>query len=117
MVACSFAGIHHQAKNSTGPDSVSRLLGSQAFTTLARMVRQRRRMDVALSGHASKLESVREIHPSSSLQFRRFASHTHPMFVLAMPRSSSCILTAVPSWETVHPKEMRYLTWPVFSGT
>ena len=37
---CAVIGIHHQAKNSAGRDAVSRLLGSQAFTALARMVMQ-----------------------------------------------------------------------------
>lgn len=37
---CAVVGIHHHAKNSAGRDAVSRLLGSQAFTALARMVMQ-----------------------------------------------------------------------------
>jgi RecA-family ATPase len=37
---CAVIGIHHHAKNSAGRDAVSRMLGSQAFTALARMVMQ-----------------------------------------------------------------------------
>jgi RecA-family ATPase len=37
---CAVIGIRHKAKNSVGRDAVSGLIGWQAFTALARMVRQ-----------------------------------------------------------------------------